>query len=1112
MQAAEVAGYMKFQLFNCLIMKNSTRIIWIAILLLFISFPFMLNGQSARIGFFNLVDATNDVTIKRLSDPATIYLGEYEVDFNIEAIPEGEDGSEVESVKFLLKNLERGSTQVHVENEAPYLIGGDLNGDYQAWNPGPGRYELTATPYFGNNASGNQGQSLTILLTITKEGIEKEILFGVDEFFDELIRIDPVTAEVSIVGPVGPFASISSLAADRHGTLFGTDINSKNLLTFNLETGAASVVGPTNADQIAGLAFAPDGTLFGAEPRTGQLLTLDPETGLATPVGQTGFERISGLAFSTDGTLYGSTEGGFFGSLSELIRINPTTAEATLIGSMGIDLVTGLTFDKDGRLFGISRGTDDIFTIDLETASISVIGNLGLEERFVGGIEFVKTEEDPNKPDKQIFKVFEDAFTSNAPAQQSVNFGKKNKMFARNKSSWGYESYVKFNVPKPTNKYIQRATLRIYGFNPNNSSPVNVGVFETDDNWTETGITYNNAPPSGSNPIDRKVITDSNEYYEWNVTEYVKGESIKDGTVSIVLKSLNDNYERAQFNTKEKGEFAPELVVVYQKDPDENKEVLFGVDEFFDELIRIDPVTAEVSIVGPVGPFASISSLAADRHGTLFGTDINSKNLLTFNLETGAASVVGPTNADQIAGLAFAPDGTLFGAEPRTGQLLTLDPETGLATPVGQTGFERISGLAFSTDGTLYGSTEGGFFGSLSELIRINPTTAEATLIGSMGIDLVTGLTFDKYGRLFGISRGTDDIFTIDLETASISVIGNLGLEERFVGGIEFVKTEEDPNKPDKQIFKVFEDAFTSNAPAQQSVNFGKENKMFARNKSSWGYESYVKFNVPKPTNKYIQRATLRIYGFNPNNDNPVSVGVFCTDDDWTETGITYNNAPASSSYPIDRKVVSSSRRYHEWDVTEYVTQESLKDETISIVLKSLNDNYERAQFNTKEKGEFAPELVVTYVRGKDAEEILFGVEAEFDNFVRIDPLTANVNIIGPYGPFASISSLAVDKKGVLYATETTSKNLLIINKQTGTATVVGPTGADQITGLSFAPDGTLFGIEEETGRLLILDPETGQTTFVGNTGIRELRPLLLTAAAGYSLLQAPEQTQAPRI
>jgi hypothetical protein len=77
-----------------------------------------------------------------------------------------------------------------------------------------------------------------------------------------------------------------------------------NLVTIDLGTGTATVVGPTGLDRIGSIEFGPDGNLYGGVTASGSslatyLVRIDKATGAATPIGETGFS-ITGLTSCFD--------------------------------------------------------------------------------------------------------------------------------------------------------------------------------------------------------------------------------------------------------------------------------------------------------------------------------------------------------------------------------------------------------------------------------------------------------------------------------------------------------------------------------------------------------------------------------------------------------------------------------------------------------------------------------------------------------------------------------------------------------------------------------------------------------------------------------------------
>ncbi len=158
-----------------------------------------------------------------------------------------------------------------------------------------------------------------------------------------------------------------------------------------------------------------------------------------------------------------------------------------------------------------------------------------------------------------ILTPVEDTYTNNASQHTGDNYGTANKIFARNRSSWGYKGYLKFDLSGLTGSVLN-ATLRMYGSNPNNSNSVTTGIKGIVDNWTETGLTYNNAPHPNTAVLGSVNINNAETYYEIPITSYAQGEAEGDGTLSLVIESLNADDERVLLRSRESSN-SPELVL-----------------------------------------------------------------------------------------------------------------------------------------------------------------------------------------------------------------------------------------------------------------------------------------------------------------------------------------------------------------------------------------------------------------------------------------------------------------------------------------------------------------------------------------------------------------------
>jgi hypothetical protein len=118
---------------------------------------------------FTLINADTDQPIagyESIPDGATLNLVTLPTrNLNLVANP---SPSTVGSVRFAVNS----NSNYRTENEAPYSLAGDKNGDYPAWSLSPGLHIVTATPYSSANGGGTTGTSLSRQFTIVDDGLQ----------------------------------------------------------------------------------------------------------------------------------------------------------------------------------------------------------------------------------------------------------------------------------------------------------------------------------------------------------------------------------------------------------------------------------------------------------------------------------------------------------------------------------------------------------------------------------------------------------------------------------------------------------------------------------------------------------------------------------------------------------------------------------------------------------------------------------------------------------------------------------------------------------------------------------------------------------------------------
>lgn len=211
-------------------------------------------------------------------------------------------------------------------------------------------------------------------------------LYGVSFDSNQLVRIDPLTAATEVVGPLGLDASVFALTYyPPGGTLLAHDRNAQQLLSIDIRSGAASVIGPVDA-KLEGLAYDPNSeTVYGVGSN---LVVVDPATGSTVTVGEAGY-GFNSLAFdSIANTLYGDS------IVTGLSAINTVSGAAALISRPPSYWfwADGMAFDAASKsIFALyTDGVEELYRVDAGTLDAELVGPLS---GFIAGLAFVPVPE-----------------------------------------------------------------------------------------------------------------------------------------------------------------------------------------------------------------------------------------------------------------------------------------------------------------------------------------------------------------------------------------------------------------------------------------------------------------------------------------------------------------------------------------------------------------------------------------------------------------------------------------------------------------------------------------------------------------------------------------------
>ena len=189
-------------------------------------------------------------------------------------------------------------------------------------------------------------------------------------------------------------------------------------------------------------------------------------------------------------------------------------------------------------------------------------------------------------------------------------------------------------------------------------------------------------------------------------------------------------------------------------------------------------------------------------------------------------------------------------------------------------------------------------------------------------------------------------------------------------------------------------------------TNYGNSQYLYVRGNSTDLSHAliYVKFDLSSiPENAYIVSASMQLrfsgfsklyYGILGGGD---SVGAYyCSDNSWTELGVTWNNSPEFNSADTGRWYVTGPFAvygYKSWDVTSDVTTSlPLREMTEVLKFTKKNDGYGYARYDSREASS-QPKLEIEYTT-----EPVFEVQFESAQDVEATPyfpdLESNMGVV----------------------------------------------------------------------------------------------------------------------
>ncbi|MEM1211014.1 MAG: hypothetical protein AAGI68_01840 [Planctomycetota bacterium] len=240
--------------------------------------------------------------------------------------------------------------------------------------------------------------NLLLVIALLSTEVRADFLLATT-FSGDLISVNPITAEGTLIGPTG-FGALNAIDTDSEGTVYGA--TNDGLLIINSETGESDYIGDYGPGIIVeGLAFH-QGKLFGSANLNGSqaanfLVEINRITGRATPIGAVNplAQDLNGLAGGGLNELIGANSVPVTGNL---FSISTQTGSGSISSGQIPRVITGIDADSTGNLFGVSLSSltslnaeSTLLRIDPETGHVSAIGDIGF--RTVSGIAFIPSSE-----------------------------------------------------------------------------------------------------------------------------------------------------------------------------------------------------------------------------------------------------------------------------------------------------------------------------------------------------------------------------------------------------------------------------------------------------------------------------------------------------------------------------------------------------------------------------------------------------------------------------------------------------------------------------------------------------------------------------------------------
>ena len=148
------------------------------------------------------------------------------------------------------------------------------------------------------------------------------------------------------------------------------------------------------------------------------------------------------------------------------------------------------------------------------------------------------------------------------------------------------------------------------------------------------------------------------------------------------------------------------------------------------------------------------------------------------------------------------------------------------------------------------------------------------------------------------------------------------------------------------------------------NTNFGSAAQLLIKQAvAPYNRLAYLTFNLTGLSGTNISHATLRLFGGLQSGSNPtLRINVLAVSQTgWSESTLTFNNAPATGAILQSSTVPSSSGQWYAFDLTSYLKQQVAAGKTsIGVAIAGTANTNETVAFNSRHAASNGPQLVVT--------------------------------------------------------------------------------------------------------------------------------------------------------